>query len=409
MTERVEILLRSLKERIVVIDGAMGTMLQSYGLGEAAFRGERFADHPCELRGNNDILSLTRPDLVAEVHRKYLEAGADIIETNTFSATSIAQADFGTEAFVREINFESARIAREVADTFEPIRFVAGAIGPTNQTATLSPDVNRPAFRKVTFDALVAAYREAVDGLVAGGVDLLLVETIFDTLNAKAAIYAIERYFAETGRRLPVILSGTISDASGRTLSGQTTEAFYNSIRHAHPLAVGLNCALGAAQLRPYIAELARISETYVSVYPNAGLPNAFGGYDQTPEEMAALIGEFAREGFVNLVGGCCGTTEAHIRAIAEAVRGIPPRKIPPIERKLRLSGLEPLNIGKDSLFVNVGERTNVTGSARFRKLIKGGDYETALEVARQQVENGAQIIDVNMDEGMLDAEAAMT
>ncbi|HEX6710476.1 MAG TPA: methionine synthase [Rubrobacter sp.] len=400
-----------LKQRIVLLDCAMGTMIQSYGLSEEDYRGERFADHPGELKGNNDLLSITQPRIIRDIHEAAMEAGSDIIETNTFSSTSIAQADYRMEDLAYELNYEAARVAREAADDYatpDRPRFVAGALGPTNRTASLSPDVNNPDFRNITFDELAEAYGEAARGLVEGGADLLLVETIFDTLNAKAAIFGITAYLEEEGIDVPVMISGTITDASGRTLSGQVTEAFWNSVRHANPISVGLNCALGSKELRQYIEELSRISDVPVSAYPNAGLPNEFGEYDETPEMMAAEIGEWAEAGWLNIVGGCCGTTPEHIRAIAESVSGHPPREIPEIPKKLRLSGLEPCNVGPDSLFVNVGERTNVTGSARFKDLILNDDYETALDVARQQVENGAQVIDVNMDEGMLDGEEAM-
>jgi len=398
-------------ERILVLDGAYGTMIQQYRLDERAYRGERFADWPADLKGNNDLLSLTRPDVIGEIHEAYLKAGADIIETNTFSATSVAMADYGMESLVRELNVESARLARTLADrysTAEKPRFVAGSVGPTNRTASISPDVNDPGARNVTFAQLVEAYAEAMHGLIAGGVDILLIETIFDTLNAKAAVFAAEQVFDDLGFRLPIILSGTITDQSGRTLSGQTTEAFYNSLRHARPLAMSLNCALGPDLLRQYVAELSRVCETYVAVYPNAGLPNEFGEYDLTPEEMGQHIGEWAESGFLNIVGGCCGNTPAHIAAIAEAVAGKRPRRLPDIPAACRLSGLEPLNIDKGLNFVNVGERANVTGSARFKRLILEGDYESALDVCREQVENGAQVIDVNMDEAMLDGVAAM-
>jgi 5-methyltetrahydrofolate--homocysteine methyltransferase len=396
-----------LEKRILLLDGAMGTMIQRARLAEEDYRGARFRDWPRELRGNNDLLSLTQPRLVRDIHAQYLQAGADIIETNTFNSTSIALADYGMQSLAREFNRVAARIATEVARQYES-RFVAGVLGPTNKTASISPDVNDPGFRAVTFEELVAAYGEAVEGLLEGGVDLLLVETVFDTLNAKAALFAIEDVFSKGTRRLPVIVSGTITDASGRTLSGQTAEAFYNSVRHARPLAVGLNCALGAKELRPYVEELARIAETYVSCHPNAGLPNAFGEYDDTPESMAAHAAEWARAGWLNIAGGCCGTTPEHIRAIGEALRPLPPRKIPQRKAALRLAGLEPLTVDDQSLFVNIGERTNVTGSKAFARLILAGDYAGALSVARQQVENGAQVIDVNMDEAMLDSEKAM-
>ncbi len=402
-----------LSERILVLDGAMGTMIQSYHLSESDYRAERFARHSCDLKGNNDLLTLTQPRIIHDIHAAYLEAGADIIETNTFNSTSISMADYQMQHLVYELNRDGAHLARSTADEFEvrdPTRprFVAGTLGPTSRTASISPDVNNPGFRNITFDELVSAYTEAARGLLDGGADLLLVETVFDTLNCKAALYAIEQHFEETGRRVPIMVSGTITDASGRTLSGQTTEAFWNSIAHVRPLSVGLNCALGATQLRQYVAELARVADTRVSTHPNAGLPNEFGQYDDTPEQMAAVLLEFARAGLLNIVGGCCGTTPAHIRAIADAVRDTPPRPVPEIEPQCRLAGLEPLNIGPRSLFVNVGERTNVTGSAAFKRLILNGEYEKAVEVARQQVENGAQMIDINMDEAMLDGENAM-
>ncbi len=402
-----------LAERILILDGAMGTMIQAHCLTEADYRGERFRDWPLDLKGNNDLLSLTRPQVIEEIHRQYLEAGADIIETNTFNANRISLADYGMEQLAREINLASAGIARRVASAFtaqtpaKP-RFVAGVLGPTNRTASISPDVNDPGLRNVTFAGLVEAYTEAVDGLIGGGVDLILIETVFDTLNAKAAVFAVKRYFEARGVELPIMISGTITDASGRTLSGQTAEAFWNSLRHAEPIAFGFNCALGAKELRPYIEEIAGYADTFVSAHPNAGLPNEFGGYDETPEAMAKEIGEWARSSFLNIVGGCCGTTPDHIRAIAEAVEGVPPRRLPKRKPITRLSGLEPLNIGQGSLFVNIGERTNVTGSARFRRLIQEGDYDTALEVAKQQVASGAQMIDVNLDEGMLDSKGAM-
>jgi 5-methyltetrahydrofolate--homocysteine methyltransferase len=402
-----------LKDRILFLDGAMGTMIQRHQLEEADYRGERFADWESDLKGNNDLLVLTQPQIIRGIHHQYLEAGADIIETNTFNATRVAMADYGMEELAYEINVAAARLAREAADSFNTEgttkpRFVAGVLGPTNRTASISPDVNDPGYRNIHFDELVAAYIESTRGLVEGGADLILIETIFDTLNAKAAVFAVEQYFEDSGTRLPVMISGTITDASGRTLTGQVTEAFWNSLRHARPVSIGLNCALGAKELRQYVEELAHIADTHVSAHPNAGLPNEFGEYDETPAEIAAELGDWAANGFVNIVGGCCGTTPDHIRAIVTAVSQHPPRRIPELEAQCRLSGLEPFNIGKDSLFVNIGERTNVTGSARFKRLIMEEDYETALEVARQQVENGAQMIDVNMDEGMLDAEAAM-
>ena len=401
-----------LERRLMILDGAMGTMIQRHRLTEECFRGERFAAWRTDLRGNNDILAITQPQIIADIHRAYLDAGADVISTNTFNSTSISQADYGMQALAAELNLAAARLARQVADEVGASsgvqRFVAGALGPTSRTASLSPDVNDPGFRNISYDELVAAYTEASRALIQGGVDLILVETIFDTLNAKAALFAVQAVFDEMGVQLPIIVSGTITDASGRTLSGQTTEAFWNSIRHCKPLAVGLNCALGGKQLRPYVEELSRIADTYVCAYPNAGLPNAFGEYDETPAETAATLREFAESGFLNICGGCCGTTPEHIAAIAHAVAGIKPRVIPEIPRACRLSGLEPLTIEAGSLFVNVGERTNVTGSAKFRKLIEAGDYAAAVDVALQQVANGAQIIDVNMDEGMLDSQAAM-
>ncbi len=402
-----------LAERIVILDGAMGTMIQGERLSEAQFRGKRFREWPNDLRGNNDLLVLTQPEIVRRIHVRYLEAGADIISTNTFNATAVSLADYGMQALAYELNVTAARLAKDAAREWEANnparpRFVAGALGPTSKTASISPDVNDPGFRNISFEALAAAYGEAACGLVDGGVDLLLVETVFDTLNAKAALFAIENLFEQRGLRLPLIVSGTITDASGRTLSGQTTEAFYNSVRHARPLAVGLNCALGAKELRQHVQELAEIAETYVSCYPNAGLPNAFGEYDDTPDSMARQIGEWARAGLLNLAGGCCGTTPEHVRAIADAVRGVNPRVVSARPQMLRLSGLEPLNVGQGSLFVNVGERTNVTGSRAFARLVLAGNFADALTVARQQVENGAQVIDVNMDEAMLDSERAM-
>jgi 5-methyltetrahydrofolate--homocysteine methyltransferase len=410
---RIERLRKLLTERILFLDGAMGTMIQRARLDEAGYRGERLRDHARELKGNNDILTLTAAQVVADIHRAYLAAGADIIETNTFNSNSVSQADYGTIALVPELNYRAARLARSAADELARTdgrpRFVAGALGPTNRMTSLSPDVNDPGFRSVSFDDLVSAYLEAARALVLGGADLLLIETIIDTLNAKAAIYAALTLFEETGVELPLVISGTITDASGRLLSGQTPEAFWNSIRHAQPLIVGLNCALGGRQLRPYIEELATVAaDTYVCAYPNAGLPNAFGEYDEAPEDTAAILGEYGEAGLVNVVGGCCGTTPEHIRLLHSALAGHAPRKLGTLPGKCRLSGLEPLNIDEQSLFVNVGERTNVTGSARFRKVIEAGDYIAALEIARQQVTSGAQMIDVNMDEGMLDSEAAM-
>lgn len=406
-----EELTAALRRRIMVIDGAMGTAIQRDRPDEAGYRGERFKDWPSDLVGNNDLLNLTQPQIIEGIHREYLEAGADILETNTFNANAVSLADYNMQELAYELNYTGAALARQAADEFstpDKPRYVAGALGPTTRTASISPDVNDPGARNVSYDQLVAAYLEAANGLVDGGADILIIETIFDSLNAKAAVFAVETLFEDRGRRWPVIISGTITDASGRTLSGQVTEAFWNSIRHAKPIAVGLNCALGAPEMRPYIAEVARIADTFVSCYPNAGLPNAFGEYDESPERQAGYIAEFAEAGLVNLVGGCCGTTPAHIAEIAKVVEGKPQRELPEIPVATRLSGLEPLNITDDSLFVNIGERTNITGSARFRNLIKAEDYDTALSVALQQVEVGAQVIDINMDEGMIDGVAAM-
>ncbi|MCR9421949.1 methionine synthase [Vibrio sp. RM-69-4] len=402
-----------LQQRILLIDGGMGTMIQSYKLEEQDYRGDRFAHWPSDLKGNNDLLVLTQPQLIKEIHSAYLEAGADILETNTFNATSIAMADYDMQAISDEINFAAAKLARQAADewtakTPDKPRYVAGVLGPTNRTCSLSPDVNDPGFRNISFEQLVEAYSESTRALIRGGSDLILIETIFDTLNAKACAFAVDCVFEELGYKLPVMISGTITDASGRTLSGQTTEAFYNALRHVEPISFGLNCALGPDELRQYVEELSRISECYVSAHPNAGLPNAFGEYDLEADEMAQHIGEWARAGFLNLVGGCCGTTPEHIRQMAKVVEGVKPRALPDIPVACRLSGLEPLTITKESLFINVGERTNVTGSARFKRLIKDEQYDEALHVAREQVENGAQIIDINMDEGMLDAQACM-
>ncbi|MFF7706742.1 methionine synthase [Pseudomonas sp. NPDC007930] len=410
---RLQALHNALKDRILILDGGMGTMIQSYKLEEADYRGTRFADWPSDVKGNNDLLLLSQPQVIAEIEKAYLDAGADILETNTFNATQVSQADYGMEALVYELNVEGARIARQVADaktleTPDRPRFVAGVLGPTSRTCSISPDVNDPGYRNVTFDELVENYTEATRGLIEGGADLILIETIFDTLNAKAAIFAVQQVFEEDGVELPIMISGTITDASGRTLSGQTTEAFWNSIRHAKPISVGLNCALGAKELRPYLAELAAKAGTFVSAHPNAGLPNAFGEYDETPAQMAEVVEEFASAGLLNIIGGCCGTTPGHIRAIAEAVAKHPPRVVPDIPRACRLSGLEPFTIDRSSLFVNVGERTNITGSAKFARLIREELYSEALEVAQQQVEAGAQVIDINMDEGMLDSKAAM-
>jgi 5-methyltetrahydrofolate--homocysteine methyltransferase len=410
--QRIESLMQLLEQRIALLDGAMGTMIQGYGLSEEDYRGERFREWSRDLKGNNDLLSLTRPAVIREIHSAFLDAGADIIETNTFNANAPSMADYGMEELVAELNLAAARLARECADahakTAGSPRFVAGVLGPTNRTASISPDVNDPGFRNIRFAELVDTYEVAASALIEGGVDFLMVETIFDTLNAKAAIFAIKRTFAATGVTLPVMISGTITDASGRTLSGQTVEAFWNSVRHAEPFMIGLNCALGAEDLRPYVAELARIADTRVCAHPNAGLPNEFGEYDETPAQMAEIIGEFAESGLINMTGGCCGTRPDHIRALHEKVAAIPARAVPDIPMRCRLSGLEPLTIGPDDLFVNVGERCNVTGSAIFRRLVEAQDYAAAVQVARTQVENGAQIIDVNMDEGMLDSEKEM-
>ncbi|HSS64201.1 MAG TPA: homocysteine S-methyltransferase family protein, partial [Gammaproteobacteria bacterium] len=411
--DRIKALHETLAKRIVVLDGAMGTMIQALKFQEADFRGDRFADHPRELRGNNDLLSITQPEAIRGIHESFLEAGCDIVETNTFNSTSIAQSDYGLESLVHELNFEGARIAREAADaatgrTPAQPRLVAGVLGPTNRTASISPDVNDPGFRNTDFDRLKKAYGEALRGLIEGGADIVLVETVFDTLNAKAALFAVDEYFDDHGITLPVMISGTITDRSGRTLSGQTAEAFWYSVRHARPISIGLNCALGAKDLRGYVDELAQVADTHLSCHPNAGLPNEFGGYDDTPENMAEVLGQFAKDGLLNLVGGCCGTTPEHVRLIADAVKRHAPRKIPDLPVRCRLSGLEPEVIGPETLFVNVGERTNVTGSAHFARLIREEDYDAALAVARDQVENGAQLIDVNMDEGMLDSEAVM-
>jgi len=412
---RTGVLHAALADRILLLDGAMGTMIQNYRgghgeegrLSEADYRGTRFADWPSDLKGNNDLLSLTCPDLIRDIHAQYLAAGADIVETNTFNANTVSMADYDMQSLVPELNRASARLAREaidaLGDRYRP-RFVAGVLGPTNRTASLSPDVSDPGARNVDFDTLDTAYHQAAEALLEGGADLFLIETVFDTLNAKAAIFALERLFEERGRRWPVMISGTITDASGRTLSGQTLEAFWNSVRHARPVAIGLNCALGPSELRQHVEELSRLADTCVSAHPNAGLPNAFGEYDETPEQMAEAIGDWARAGWLNIVGGCCGTTPEHISAFRDAIDGLDTRQIPARPPAMRLSGLEPLGIDADALFVNVGERTNVTGSARFRKLIKEDQLEAALAVARQQVEDGAQIVDVNMDEGLIDS-----
>ncbi|MDD2865377.1 MAG: methionine synthase, partial [Methylococcales bacterium] len=408
---RTELFKKHLSERILFLDGAMGTMIQGYKLDEKDYRGERFANWQTDVKGNNDLLCLTQPDIIKAIHSAYFEAGADIVETNTFNSTTIAMADYEMESLVYEINFAAAKVAREAAAEFstpEKPRFVAGVLGPTNRTASMSPDVNDPGFRNISFDELVVAYTEATKALIDGGADLILIETVFDTLNAKAAIFAVENVFEGLGFALPVMISGTITDASGRTLSGQTVGAFWNSLKHVKPISFGFNCALGATELRQYIEELSNIADTHVSAHPNAGLPNAFGEYDETPEMMAAEIADWAKNGYLNIIGGCCGTSPDTIRAIVNAVSKYPPRQIPDIPKHCALAGLEPLNITAESLFVNVGERTNVTGSAAFKRLIIEGNFEAALDVAKQQVENGAQIIDINMDEGMLESKEAM-
>ncbi len=409
----IERLKDELKKRIVILDGPRGTMIQRLNLDEAGFRGERLKDFPNDLKGNNDILNITRSEIISKIYEQYLEAGSDIVGTNTFNSSSISQADYNTQEFVYELNFNSAKLARVAADKFTKLtpdkpRYVAGAIGPMNKTLSMSPDVNDPGYRAVTFEEIKESYQEAVKGLIDGGVDLLLVETVFDTLNCKAALFAINELFDQISKKLPIMVSGTIVDMSGRTLSGQTVEAFLNSVAHAEIFSIGLNCSLGAKEMRPYIEELSAKANMYISCYPNAGLPNAFGGYDELPEETAEYLKEFGESGFLNLVGGCCGTTPEHIQKIAEFVQDLPPRKLPEIEPYLRLSGLEPLNITPQTNFVNIGERTNITGSAKFAKLIRDENYEEALSVARQQVESGAQVIDINMDEGMIDGVAAM-
>ncbi|MDX8396770.1 MAG: methionine synthase [Mariprofundaceae bacterium] len=408
---RKQILSDAIKQRILLLDGAMGTMIQSYKLEESDYRGERFSDWNSDLKGNNDLLSLTQPHIIKEIHAEYLAAGSDILETNTFNANAASMADYGMEALVYELNVAGAKLAREACDelsTVDKPRFVAGVVGPTSRTASISPDVNDPGFRNVTYMELVETYKVATKGLMDGGADIILIETVFDVLNAKAAVYAVKETFEEVGYALPIMISGTITDASGRTLSGQTATAFYNSLAHAEPISIGLNCALGAGELRQYIEELSNTSPCYINAHPNAGLPNAMGGYDETPEEMAAEVGEWASSGFLNIIGGCCGTGPEHIKAMAQAVHGVAPRQIPDVKVQCRLSGLEPLFIDESSLFVNVGERANVTGSAKFKRLIMEGDYDTALDICREQVENGAQIIDVNMDEAMLDGVVAM-
>jgi 5-methyltetrahydrofolate--homocysteine methyltransferase len=408
---RIQWMKREAQKRLLLLDGSWGVMIQGFKLGEEDFRGARFGNHPSELKGNNDLLTLTKPEIIQNIGRQYLEAGVDFIETNTFNSNFTSQEDYGLGHLVGELNEAGARLARALCDEYSTAdrpRLVAGVLGPANRTASISPDVNDPAFRNITFDQLRETYREGARGLIKGGADVLMIETVFDTLNCKAAIFAIEEVFAEQGIRLPVWISGTITDLSGRTLTGQTPTAFWHSVRHADPFAIGLNCALGAKELRPYIAELAGACDTLVSAHPNAGLPNEFGGYDETPEMMAEMIGEFARSGLVNIVGGCCGTKPEHIAAFGKAISDVPPRAIPEKPKYMRLSGLEPFTLTPDLNFINVGERTNITGSAKFRKLIAANDYEAALEIARSQVENGAQIIDINMDEGLIDSEAAM-
>ncbi len=410
---RTELFIQQLAQRILFLDGAMGTMIQGYKLDEKDYRGTRFAEWNVDLKGNNDLLSLTQPDIIKAIHGAYYEAGSDIVETNTFNSTTIAMADYKMESLAYEMNVASAQLARSVADEYtlktpDKPRFVAGVLGPTNRTASMSPDVNDPGFRNIFFDDLVRAYAEAAQGLIDGGADTLLIETIFDTLNAKAAIFAVEQVFEKIGYTLPVMISGTITDASGRTLSGQTVTAFWHSLKHVKPISFGFNCALGAKELRQHIDELSGIADTHVSAHPNAGLPNEFGEYDESPEAMAQEIADWAASGYLNIIGGCCGTSPSHIKAIVEAVKHYPPRNVPMLEKRCRLAGLEAMSIGPETLFVNVGERTNVTGSAAFKRLIIDGDFETALEVAKQQVESGAQILDINMDEGMLESKEAM-
>ncbi|HJY32887.1 MAG TPA: homocysteine S-methyltransferase family protein, partial [Actinomycetota bacterium] len=402
MRERLEALLA---ERILVLDGAYGTAIQARTLADGDYRGERFRDHPRDVAGDPDLLNLTRPDVVQDIHRSYLAAGADIVTTNTFTATAIAQADYGLEEAVYDLNVAGARIARRAADEFGPDRFVAGSVGPTNQTLSLSPRVNEPAYRTVSFDRMAEAYAEQIRGLVDGGIDVLLIETIFDTLNAKAAIAAA----SDAAPDVPLMISVTITDRSGRTLSGQTVDAFWLSITHAEPFSVGVNCALGAAEMRPYLESLARIAPVYTTCHPNAGLPNAFGGYDERPETTSKYLREFAESGLANVLGGCCGTTDEHVRAIAAAVDGLPPRKVPAAGTVTSFSGLEPFSITPETGFVMIGERQNVTGSARFRRLIESGDYQAAVEIAADQVRSGANMLDVNMDADLLDGVKAMT
>ena len=410
---KTEQLKQLLAQRVLFLDGAMGTMIQSYKLEEKDYRGTRFANWEIDLKGNNDLLTLTQPDIIKAIHSAYFEAGTDIVETNTFNSNSIGMGDYGMEALVYELNVEGAKLAKQAAAEYtaknpDKPRFVAGVLGPTSRTASMSPDVNDPGFRNISFDELVVTYTEATHGLIDGGADIILIETIFDTLNAKAAAFAVENVFDAIGYKLPVMISGTITDASGRTLSGQTVAAFWHSLKHINPISFGFNCALGAKELRQHIEDLSNIADTHVSAHPNAGLPNAFGEYDESPEAMAAEIEDWAVSGYLNIIGGCCGTSPAHIKAIVEAVQKHAPRQVPDLPKKCLLSGLEAMSIDPDSLFVNVGERTNVTGSAAFKKLIIEGDFEKALDVARQQVENGAQIIDINMDEGMFESKEDM-
>ena len=406
--ERIQWLESTLTESVVILDGGMGTMIQGAGLGESDYRGERFKDFPQDLKGNNDLLTLTQPDLIASIHKAYVDAGASIVETNTFNANRPSMADYAMEDLVGELNREAAKLARSVADSYDRPVLVAGVLGPTNRTCSISPDVNDPGARNITFNQLVETYMDATRALLEGGADLILVETIFDTLNAKAALFAIDEVARETGIQIRIMISGTITDASGRTLSGQTTEAFWFSVRHAKPLTIGLNCALGPKELRPFLSDLSRVADTFVSAHPNAGLPNQFGEYDLDAAEMSEIVAEYAQSGLVNIIGGCCGTTPDHIRLIAEKVQNQKPREIPTKQPVMRLSGLEPFIADDTTGFVNVGERTNVTGSAMFKRLILNGDFDEALAVARQQVENGAQVIDINMDEGMLDSKSAM-
>ncbi|MGB2332818.1 MAG: homocysteine S-methyltransferase family protein, partial [Litorivicinaceae bacterium] len=406
--ERIRWLESALRESIVILDGGMGTMIQGAGLGESDYRGERFKNFPQDVKGNNDLLTLTQPELIASIHKAYIDAGASIVETNTFNSNRPSMADYSMEDLVTELNREAAKLARSVADSCDRPVLVAGVLGPTNRTCSISPDVNDPGARNITFNQLVETYTDATRALLDGGADLILVETIFDTLNAKAALFAIDEVARETGIQIRIMISGTITDASGRTLSGQTTEAFWFSVRHAKPLTIGLNCALGPKELRPFLSDLSRVADTFVSAHPNAGLPNQFGEYDLDAAEMSEIVAEYAEAALVNVIGGCCGTTPEHVRLIAEKVASHQPREIAAKEPVMRLSGLEPFIANDTTRFVNIGERTNVTGSAMFKRLILNGEFDEALAVARQQVENGAQVIDINMDEGMLDSKSAM-